>query len=139
MFCKADIREAQVISTCLQRYGSWSGQRLNVRKSSITFSQNICPRIGQEVCDILLLPCKDNVEKHMGLPVSISKNKCSQFKVICERVKHRLEGWQMRSLSQARRLVLIKLVTSAIPVYSMAQFLLPKAISDRLDGMRKRF
>lgn len=45
----------------------------------------------------------------------------------------------MRSLSQARRLMLIKLVTSAIPVYSMAQFLLPKAISDRLDGMRKRF
>lgn len=139
IFCKADTDEAQVISECLTHYGSWSGQRLNVRKSSITFSRSTIAGTSQAICEMLHLPRKDHVEKHLGLPISIGRNKNIKSKVICERVKHRLESWQMCTLSQAGRLVLIRSVASALLAYTMAKFLLPKTLYNRLDAMMMQF
>lgn len=47
IFCKAETNEEQVISDCLSRYAGWSGQRLNVRKSSVTFTRSSFPRTAQ--------------------------------------------------------------------------------------------
>lgn len=118
IFCKADIAEAQVIFECLNCYGGWSRQWPNARKSSITFNRSTSSGWAQDICDLLQLPPKDHVEKHLGLPVSIGQNKKFQFKAVYEWVKSRLESWQIRTLSQVGGLVLIRSVASALPAYA---------------------
>ena len=50
-----------------------------------------------------------------------------------------MEGWRAKTLSQAGRLVLIKVVVVAIPSYAMSTFLLPKSFCRRLDQLFKNF
>lgn len=49
IFSRASREEAQVIWACLQKYGSWSGQRLNVRKLSISFSRHVRREISHDI------------------------------------------------------------------------------------------
>lgn len=107
IFCKANSVDAEALSECLTLYGGWLGQRLNIRKSSITFSRSTNAEVAQDICRMLHLLRKDHVEKHLGLPVSIGRNKNRQFTVLYELVKTRMESWHLKTLSQAGRLVLI--------------------------------
>ncbi|KAG8388292.1 hypothetical protein BUALT_Bualt02G0110400 [Buddleja alternifolia] len=60
-----------------------------------------------------------------------------------ENLKHKLlrklASWKARNLSQAARLVLIKSVAQAIPLYHRATFILPKLLSSKLDLLMMRF
>jgi hypothetical protein len=53
-------------------------------------------------------------------------------------VLSRIEGWEAKTLSQAGRLVLIKLVAAAIPSYAMSSFLLPISCCKELDKVFKK-
>lgn len=139
IFSRATSEEAHVLSDCLHKYGNWSGQRLNSQKYSITFSRNVSNTASHSICSILQLPRKDNIKKRLGIPMVVARNKHQQFKFICERVKSRLEGWQMKTLSQAGQLVLIRSVAVALLTYTMANYVLPKAICSQLDSMMMQF
>lgn len=69
----------------------------------------------------------------------LGRNKHLQFKCICDKVKQRLEGWQMKTSSQAGCLVLIRSVAFALPTYTMANYILPKSICSTLDSLMMRF
>jgi hypothetical protein len=56
------------------------------------------------------------------------------FNDIVEKVQGKIKGWRAKSLSQANRLVLIKLVTSSIPTYAISTFLLANRICGKLDN-----
>ena len=51
----------------------------------------------------------------------------------------KLQGWQEKLLSQARREVLIKAVVQAIPTYTMNCFKLPIGLCEELEGLIMRF
>jgi hypothetical protein len=50
----------------------------------------------------------------------------------------KIEGWQAKTLSQARRTVLIKSTASSIPLYSMSTFILPDSTCNSLDKLFKK-
>lgn len=45
----------------------------------------------------------------------------------------------MKTLSQAGRLVLICSIASALPIYTMANYLIPKSICSKIDSLMMRF
>lgn len=51
----------------------------------------------------------------------------------------RLSGWKRKNLSQAGRVVLIKVATLSIPGYAMQIFHLSKGMLDRMDRTIKNF
>ena len=51
----------------------------------------------------------------------------------------RLAGWKCSSLSIGSRLVLVNSILSALPIYLMSFYLLPKWDTDRMDNMRRSF
>lgn len=88
IFRRASREEAGIILECLQRYGNWSGQRLHPWKSSVSFRQNVRHDNNLAICSILNLPWKESVDKHLGIPMVLGRNKHRQFSSICDRVKH---------------------------------------------------
>lgn len=58
---------------------------------------------------------------------------------LLNRVKDKLASWKSRTLSLAGRLTLIKVVNSAIPIYSMQTAKLPASICDSLDRINREF
>ncbi|XP_019051395.1 PREDICTED: uncharacterized protein LOC109113919 [Nelumbo nucifera] len=77
--------------------------------------------------------------KYHGLPASIGKSKKEAFNYIKEKVMGKAQGWKEQLLSQAGKEILIKVVASALSVYSMSCFLLPQAICDDITKAMRQF
>jgi hypothetical protein len=77
--------------------------------------------------------------KYLGLPLLIGKSKSAAFSDIQEKVQGKIEGWHSKTLSQASRTILVKVVASAIPSYAMSSFLLPDGFCHNLDKAFKNF
>ena len=78
-------------------------------------------------------------KKYLGVPSIVGRNKKAAFAPIIKRVWSKLKGWKEKTMSQARREILIKVVAQAIPIYAMGCFLLPKGLLKDLEGMMSRF
>jgi hypothetical protein len=108
-------------------------------KSSIHFSKNTASSTINSIGGIF--PYKKALisSKYLGLPLFFGKSKSVVFRDILEKVYGKIEGWCTKTLSQASRTVLIKLVQSSIPSYSMSSFVLPISIISFLDRIFKKF
>jgi hypothetical protein len=77
--------------------------------------------------------------KHLGLPLLFHRSKMAAFSEILDKVQGKIEGWRSKILSQAGKIVLIKVVASTIPSYAMSSFLLSDGLCHKLDTAFKNF
>jgi hypothetical protein len=61
------------------------------------------------------------------------RSKYDFFVDVLDKVKVKIEGWRLKTLSQARKSVLIKVVASTIHSYTMSTFLLLDKFCHKLD------
>ena len=78
-------------------------------------------------------------EKYLGLSSLVGKGKKESFNYIKEKVWQKLQGWETKLLSQARREVLLKAVVQAIPTYTMGCFKLSVSLCNEIETLIKRF
>ncbi|KAK3225712.1 hypothetical protein Dsin_005574 [Dipteronia sinensis] len=69
------------------------------------------------------------LDKYLGLPTLVGRNKLLTFNEIKERVWKKVCSWKGDLFSFGGKEVLIKAVAQAIPTYTMSIFQLPKGIS----------
>ena len=67
------------------------------------------------------------------------RDKKADFNYIKERVWKKMQGWNEKLLSQARREVLIKAVVQAILTYTMSCFKLPLGHCLKIESLTRRF
>jgi hypothetical protein len=125
IFSLATFGEAALIKTCSDKYSSWSGQTVNIQKSNILFSKNTTPATISTIQSIFPYDHTLALAKHLRLPLLIGKSKFAAFSDILENVQGKIEGWRSKTLLQASKTILVKVVASAIPSYVMSFFLLP--------------
>lgn len=95
--------------------------------------------IISSIKEILLFRPTSSASYYLGLAIFIGKSKKDAFQPILTKIMGKLDGWRAKTLSQARRTVLIKSVASTIPTYTMSTFLLPLTICLDLDNLFKDF
>jgi hypothetical protein len=139
LFSLATSGEAALIQTCLDKYNSWSGQTVNIQKSTILFSKNTAPATILAIQSILPYELTTAFAKHLGLPLLIGKSKAAAFSDILENVQRKIDGWRFKTLSQVGKIILVKVVASAIPSYTMSSFLLTDSLCHKLDTTFKNF
>lgn len=139
IFCRASASKASSAIQCINSYGEWSGQAMNLDKSRVHFSKNYGGSASREICSILNLRKMTGSEIYLGLPLFMGKSKKQVFTSIVEKVHNRICGWKARTLSQAGRATLIRSTTSSIPNYVMSTFLLPATICLSLDSRYRNF
>jgi hypothetical protein len=110
LFAKTTSSEATLIKSILDRYCYWSGQAINTSKSSIHFSKNTVPAVINSISSILPYKRTSFSFKYLGLPLFFGKSKVGAFKDILEKVSGKIEGWHAKTLSQAGRMIVPKIV-----------------------------
>jgi hypothetical protein len=139
LFAKATSSEANILKSVLDCCCSWSGQAINVSKSSINFSKNTTPAAIANISNILPYKRILNSSKYLGPHIFIGKSKVGPFTDILAKVSRKIEEWHAKTLSQASHTMLIKLVAASIPSYAMSSFLMHISFSFFLDRMSKNF
>ncbi|KAK9286217.1 hypothetical protein L1049_014602 [Liquidambar formosana] len=139
LFCRAKSSKADAMWTCLNIFESWSGQTVNLDKSSVHFSKNIRGRTAVALCSSLNLQKASSSAKYLGLPLFLVAAKTASFSDIVEKVQGHISGWKAKILSLARRSTLIRSVAIALPNYTMSTFILPKFVCRTLDARCRDF
>ena len=76
----------------------------------------------------------------MGLLTLVGRKKYHTFKKKKKnRVWKKLQGWKGKTLSRARKELLIKAVVQSIPPYTMGVFQLPLKLCEELQALCARF
>ncbi|XP_010463143.1 PREDICTED: uncharacterized protein LOC104743796 [Camelina sativa] len=139
LFCKADEEECNKLLDLLKIYASASGQHVNFQKSAILFGKNIHPNTQQNIKNLTGIIKVGGFGKYLGLPEAIGRDKSNVFTYISQRLQNKLNSWYSKFLSPGGKEVLIKVVATAIPTYTMSCFLLPKKITAHLSGQIRKF
>jgi hypothetical protein len=139
IFGNATLLEASSIKSCLDKCYSWSSQTINANKSFIRFNNNTNRTTSTFILNILPFNLHPTCSISLGLPIMMGRSKGAAFRHIIDFIHHKMEGWTAKTLSQAGKLVLIKVVAAAVPSYAMSTFLLPKGLCRKLDQVFKNF
>lgn len=73
----------------LQAYASSSGQSVNFAKSSVNFSSNVSSSNRGDVERILGVRTADNLERYLGLPCMVGRDRKRAFASIRGRIRSR--------------------------------------------------
>ncbi|GMJ13498.1 hypothetical protein HRI_005019000 [Hibiscus trionum] len=139
VFGKASVNSAVHLKNILNMYAENSGQVVNFDKSGLFFSTNVSDETRSRVVQIFGVSQTSSVEKYLGLPSVIGRNKRQAFIGLGERMSSKINNWAIRPLSQGGKEVFIKAVLQAIPVYTMSVFLLPKTLCRRLESILAKY
>ena len=90
LFAKANRRESERVKNVLQLYKECFGQKINFDKSALFFSSNTHDETKVELKELFGVEATMNLEKYLGLPTMVGKNKRYAFREIKSRISTRL-------------------------------------------------
>jgi hypothetical protein len=140
LFSGGTRREAETLKDILLLFSKATGMQINDRKSSITTSllseeevlthQNYFPYERRSLEEGL---------KYLGFNLKPNDYRKEDWKWLLQKLDKRINAWSHRWLSRAGRLVLVKSVLEAIPVYWMSLSWIPKGILNAARKLTSKF
>ncbi|GAA0159111.1 hypothetical protein LIER_38794 [Lithospermum erythrorhizon] len=79
VFCRATVKEVEVVMQNLEDYELASGQKVNVEKSSVSFECRMVGDTKEAVMRILRMKEVQDQGKYLGLPSHIGRTKSSKY------------------------------------------------------------
>lgn len=138
LFVHPSSHEANAIKRILQIFGDASGLRTNLAKCSITEIYGASDQLNQLQ---LILGCK--IEsfpiRYLGLPLSTTKLPRHEIRKTVDAVARRLPPTHGLLMAKSGRLVWVRSVLSAIPVYGMIADGFPPWARAEIDALCRRF
>ncbi len=139
LLTRAHASDARVLARVLAGYCAASGQRVNFMKSAIRFSPSTEIRVRLEIRRILQIPEQEGTLVYLGVPITGRRLRVTECSGLVQRVEARLEGWRASSLSMMGRLTLVRSVLGSMPVYLMANTVVPKTTLLKIERLLRSF
>jgi len=131
----ANIRALRAV---LILFEAVSGLKVNFHKSLLV-GANISVSWLTEAASLLNCKMGKVPFLYLGLPIGGNPHRLSFWDPVVNRIKSRLSGWQSRFLSFGGRLVLLKFVLTALPVYALSFFKAPSGIISSIKSLLIKF
>lgn len=139
VFYLGKLQRGNSFRDILNIYERASGQKINLQKSSVVFSKNVCTDTKTRLASILGIQCVEEHGMYLGLPIHVGRSKSAIFAYLKERLTKKLISWRTKILSSAGKEILIKVVAQAVPLYVMSCYMLPKSVCDNLHQLCAQF
>ncbi|XP_059068432.1 uncharacterized protein LOC131858952 [Cryptomeria japonica] len=138
LFGVASMHEAMVIKKVLDSYSWATGQEINWDKSEIFFFHT---EVGSQRAITRLFGIKIGQlpGKFLGMPFFVGAGKAEIWKGLLDGCKAKMEGWKTKWISLAGRLLMLKTVVSAMPIFPMACFKLPGLVIKSMQQKMRKF
>jgi hypothetical protein len=81
-----------MITFCLNKYCSWSGQKVNNGKSSILFSKNTSPASISSILGIISYRMTTSAPFYLGLPLMFGSSRKEAFQPLIDKVLSKING-----------------------------------------------
>lgn len=88
-----------------------------------------------KIADKLSISLVNIYDKFLGLPITIPDPSNKPLILSKNRIALKCAGWKEQQLSKRGKEILIKTITSAIPVYAMSCFRLPVSLCKEVNGI----
>ncbi|MCH92733.1 RNA-directed DNA polymerase (Reverse transcriptase) [Trifolium medium] len=125
-----------IIKANLLLFELMSGLKVNFHKSLLV-GVNIPHRWLEEAANILNCKVGFNQFKYLGLPIGANQNRKDTWYPVIEVVRSRWSRWKNKQLSIGGRVVILKSVLFALPVYFLSFFKAPTGIISKLESILK--
>lgn len=133
-----DVEKAVNLKLLLYIFEMMCGLKVNYQKSEIFTvggDENVIKTYANMFnCDIGKFPIK-----YLGMPVSYTALKNSDWEFIVEKYMKWFEAWIGNAASMGGRLTLLDSVITQISIYHMSMWLMNKTFIERLDKHRRSF
>jgi len=138
LFIRPHVQEARVVKQILHIFSEASGLETNLAKCSIT------PIYGgedslEEIVSILGCQVQQFPIRYLGLPLSTKQIPKSHFQSVIEGVARKMPPCHGNLMARSGRLVWIKSVLRAVPIYAMMAENLPPWARKEIDTICRRF
>ena len=138
IFIKPNTFEMQAAVQILNLFGKATGLHTNLVKSSITpiccDNIDLAPIQALAGCNLTAFPCK-----YLGMPLSDRRLTKNDLQPLLDCFGKKTAGWKVKWLPIASRLILVRVVLSALPTFQLLAIDMPKWIIKEIDRMRRAF
>lgn len=138
LFIRPTRNEATVVRTILEIFGQASRLHTNLAKCSITpiFSgKDTLP----DIVNILGCQMQEFPIRYLGLPLTTKRIPKARFQTMVDTVAHKLPPIHGTLMAKSERLVWIKSILRAVPIYMMMAKNLPPWVRKQIDGICRKF
>eukprot|EP00253_Pinus_taeda_P009869 PITA_09869 len=136
----ASVRIAKAFDDVLKCYCRVSGASINKRKSEV-YGWNIGQQELTSISKLFGFNSHAHWEKikYLGLPITNGFNKRSLWSEIINKMKSKITTWGGYWLTKGGKVILIKSVLSALPIYQASLLFAPKSVTDQISKILRDF
>lgn len=138
LFATPSRTEGRAIARLLSVFGTASGLQVNLQKCSITpifgNQEDIEAFQGEFPCQVQQFPIR-----YLGVPLSTKRLSRACIRPVIEKVAAKLTPWHGKLMNKSGRLIVVKSVASAIPIYTIMANNLPAWAIEEIDSLRRNF
>ncbi|GLJ29203.1 hypothetical protein SUGI_0575970 [Cryptomeria japonica] len=138
LFGETSVTEAEIIKLVLNNYAMVSRQHINRKKMEVFFF-NTKKEIQAKIAKILRCTIGTLPVKYLGVPLIGGKAKKDVWEEMITKCRQKTKTWKHKWLALPGRILLIKTVLSAMPIYAMSIFKLSYKAIQTLEGFLKKF
>lgn len=139
IFGRATSNEFQQTLIVIKSYCDASGQLVNFKKFEVVFSKGVSEELASSITRETEIQAVQKIAVYLGMLAHVGRSKKSLFVAVEDRVAKKLKNWKARSLSIAGKMILIKSVAQAIPIYLMSCLLIPSGTCQKLNSLVSNF
>lgn len=138
LFIRPTPQEATAIREILTIFGNATGLNTNLAKCSITPIYGGEDAMG-DIVQILQCQVKDFPVRYLGLPLSIRRVPKAELQTMVDNVMRKMPACHGALMARSGRLVWIKSVLRAIPIYMMMVDSLPPWVRKEINTICRKF
>ncbi|WOH04087.1 hypothetical protein DCAR_0623493 [Daucus carota subsp. sativus] len=115
-----------------------TGLRINFAKSSL-YCFNSCAEDLRRWAGNIGCQVGSDSFQYLGLERAKSPNRIQFWDPLVSKVRKKLADWKSKTVSTAGRVILLQAVLDSLPIYWFNMFLMPRAVENQLEKIRRRF
>ncbi|XP_022870493.1 uncharacterized protein LOC111389759 [Olea europaea var. sylvestris] len=100
LFAMGDFLSIKILMDCLSKFGSVSGLKLNILKSSL-FTAGVHGQILDDIMELTCVPRGSMPFRYLGIPLALDKLKVSGYAPFLDKITSYIGAWNSSTLSYA--------------------------------------